>query len=187
MGLRKSELDAVTVGGARRLDGRIILAEYDPGWPTMFEMEAAQIRAALGDVAIRIEHVGSTAVPGLAAKPIIDIVMEVPDSRDESSYEAPLQAHGYVLRIREPDWFEHRMLKGPEADINLHVFTAGSPEVARMLRFRDHLRRDADDRMRYEAVKRQLETRKWEYVQDYADAKTEIIREIMERAEEDGG
>src|SRR5690349_21881543 len=91
----------------------ITLADYDPGWPVLFAREAARIRAALGDRAVQIEHAGSTSVPGLAAKPIIDILLAVPDSSDEHASVPALEAAGYVLRIREPDWFEHRLFKGP--------------------------------------------------------------------------
>jgi GrpB-like predicted nucleotidyltransferase (UPF0157 family) len=136
----------------------------------------------LGATVTRIEHVGSTSVPGLAAKPIIDIVMEVIDSNDESAYVAPLEPHGYQLRIREPDWYAHRVLKGPDTDINLHVFTVGCSEVVRMLKFRDHLRATPSDRRLYEATKRELAKRHWAFVQNYADAKTEIIETILARA-----
>jgi GrpB-like predicted nucleotidyltransferase (UPF0157 family) len=126
--------------------------------------------------------VGSTAVPGLSAKPIIDIVLGVEDSADENSYLSDLEAAGYVLRIREPDWFEHRLLKGPGTDINLHVFTNGSEEIDRMILFRDHLRTDSDDRMLYGSVKRDLAAQQWQRVQDYADAKSPVVGEIMKRA-----
>ena len=129
-----------------------------------------------------VEHAGSTSVPGLAAKPIIDIVLAVPDSADERAYVPAMEAAGYVLRVREPDWFEHRLFKGPDTDINLHVFTAGSTEIDRMLLFRDWLRDSDADREAYLRVKRDLAQRTWRHVQHYADAKTAIIRQIMERA-----
>lgn len=132
----------------------------------------------------RLEHVGSTSVPGLGAKPILDIVMEVDDSRDEATYVAPLEGLGYELRIREPDWWEHRVLKGTEPDVNLHVFSMSCPEVKRMLCFRDWLRNHPDDRLHYENEKRRLAARNWEYVQHYADAKTEMIEAILARASE---
>jgi GrpB-like predicted nucleotidyltransferase (UPF0157 family) len=121
-------------------------------------------------------------VPGLAAKPIIDIVLAVPDSSDEDTYVPALEAAGYVLRIREPDWYEHRVLKKTEPNVNLHVFTEGCVEIDRMLAFRDHLRADAADRELYERTKRDLAAREWAYVQDYADAKTEVVEEIITRA-----
>lgn len=179
----KADLDACTIGGARPHGGPIHLAECDPRWPELFEREAARIERALGDTAMRVEHVGSTSVPGLAAKPVIDILLEVPDSGDESAYVAPLESHGYELRIREPDWWEHRMLKGPDTDVNLHVFTAGCPEIGRMLRFRDHLRASPSARRLYELRKRELASREWDYVQHYADAKTRVIEDILARAD----
>jgi GrpB-like predicted nucleotidyltransferase (UPF0157 family) len=175
-------LAQVTVGGPRPLAGRIKLRDYDPGWPERFEQEAARVRAALGDRAVRLEHVGSTSVPGLPAKPIIDIALEVPDPGDESAYVPQLEAAGYELRIREPDWFEHRMFKTPGEDVQVHVFPAGSVETDRMVRFRDWLRRNAADRELYARTKAQLARRRWKYMQQYADAKTEVIGEIMARA-----
>ena len=131
---------------------------------------------------IRIEHVGSTSVPGLPAKPLIDIVLEVADSADEAAYVPAMESAGYVLRIREPDWYEHRLLKGPDTDVNVHVFTAGCEEVDRMLLFRDWLRANAADRELYAERKRELAGRDWKYMQQYADAKTAVVQEIMARA-----
>lgn len=179
---REEELQAFTVGELQPIAGPIVLAAYDPEWPVLFEREAARIRTILGERALRIEHVGSTSVSGLAAKPVIDIVLVVADSADEQAYVAPLEASGYVLRIREPDWHEHRVLKGPDTNVNLHVFSEGSPEIGRMLAFRDRLRAHDSDRMRYERAKRELAEREWKYVQDYADAKTAVVEEIIARA-----
>ena len=165
-----------------RADGPIRLADYDPSWPLLYEREAARIRSLLGDRVRLLEHVGSTSIPGIAAKPIIDIDLGVPDSADEPAYVPDLQAGGYVLRAREPDWFEHRLFNGPDTKINLHVFAAGSTEVDRMLAFRDYLRADEGERLLYEATKRELAARDWVYVQDYADAKTEIVEAIITRA-----
>ena len=94
----------------------------------------------------------------------------------------PLEEVGYVLRIREPEWHEHRLLRGPDTNLNLHVFSDGCPEVDRMIRFRDHLRGHPCDRALYERTKRDLASRNWTYVQHYADAKTAVIEEIVERA-----
>jgi GrpB-like predicted nucleotidyltransferase (UPF0157 family) len=176
------ELAKVRIGGLRPLTAPIEIREYDPSWPASYEREAARIRAVLGDRVVRIEHVGSTSVPGLAAKPIIDIGLEVPDSSVEEAYVPDMEGAGYVLRIREPDWFEHRLLKGPDTDINLHVFSAGCVELDRMLVFRDRLRASAEDRERYEATKRELAARNWKYTQQYADAKATIVRSIMAAA-----
>lgn len=176
------EIRAANVGEPTRIDGPIDLAEPDPTWPALFAREAERIRHALGDDAIAIEHVGSTSVPGLAAKPIIDILLVLADPADEISYVPLLEAVGYILRIREPEWYEHRMFRGPDTDVNLHVLPAGCVEIERMLAFRDHLRTNAADRDRYERAKRELASRTWEFGQNYADAKTEIVEDILTRA-----
>jgi GrpB-like predicted nucleotidyltransferase (UPF0157 family) len=176
------EIQRALIGGVTPHNAPITLAEYDPRWPALYEREAARIRATLGDSVILIEHGGSTSVPGLAAKPIIDIVLAVPDSADEPGYVPRLEVAGYVLRAREPDWYEHRMFKGPDTDINLHVFTAGCTEIDRMLLFRDWLRANDADRDAYLQVKQDLARRTWRHVQHYADSKTAIVEEIVARA-----
>jgi GrpB-like predicted nucleotidyltransferase (UPF0157 family) len=182
-GLRSDEeIQAYRVGPVVPHNATITLAEYDPRWPALFAREADRIRSVLGSTAVLIEHAGSTSVPGLAAKPIIDIVLAVPDSAAEEAYLPALEAAGYVLRIREPDWFEHRLFKGPDTDINLHVFTAGASEIGRMLLFRDWLRVNDADREFYLQVKRDLAQRTWRHVQHYADAKSATVAEIMARA-----
>jgi GrpB-like predicted nucleotidyltransferase (UPF0157 family) len=166
----------------QKVDGPVTLAEYDPDWPRLYEREAARIRSALGERVVLLEHVGSTSVAGLAAKPRIDILLVVPDSADEAAYVPALEAAGYELRLREPSWHEHRLLRGPDTDINLHVFSRGSTEIGKMLVFRDWLRTNPDDLALYEATKRELGARTWQYVQDYADAKTAVVNEILARA-----
>lgn len=158
------------------------LVEHDPGWAQLFAREAERIRRALGERVLGLEHVGSTSVPGLAAKPIVDVLLVVADSADEPAYVPLLEANGYVLRHREPEWYEHRMFKGPDTDINLHIFSAGCPEVRRTVAFRDRLRADAADRELYERSKRELAQRDWPTVQDYADAKSPIVADILARA-----
>jgi GrpB-like predicted nucleotidyltransferase (UPF0157 family) len=180
--LTEDQILAATVGERQPLNSTIYLAPYDPAWPSLFTRLAKQIRAALGDDLLLLEHVGSTSVPGLSAKPIIDIVLAVADSSDESSYVKPLEEKGYTLRIREPDWYEHRLLKSPDVQGNLHVFSDGCEEIERMLLFRDWLRSHADDRSLYEETKRELAARTWRYTQNYADAKTEVVQEILARA-----
>lgn len=162
--------------------GTITLVEPDPSWPLLFERDAARIREILGSRVIRLEHAGSTAVPGLVAKPIIDMILVVLDSSDESSYVPALTAAGYRVVLREPSWFEHRLLKGPDTDINLHVFSAGAVEVERMLRFRDRLRVDPGDRELYARTKRELARRPWRHVREYAEAKSEVVTVILGRA-----
>jgi len=176
------EIAAVRIGPPEVLNSTIYLARYDPEWPRLFEREAERIRAALGGSALLVEHAGSTSVPGLSAKPIIDIVLAVADTTDEQAYVPALEAAGYVLRVREPDWHEHRLLKGPDTNVNLHVFTIGCVEIERMLGFRDHLRADEADRVRYEQQKQELSQRTWKYVQHYADAKSEVVEEILTRS-----
>jgi GrpB-like predicted nucleotidyltransferase (UPF0157 family) len=178
----EEEILAVRIGPPELLNGPIVLVDYDPAWPHLFEREAARIRAVLGGRVELLEHVGSTSVPGLAAKPRIDMVLAVSNSSDEASYTPDLEAAGYILRIREPDWYEHRVFKGPDTDINLHVFSIGCPEIERMLMFRDHLRGGEVDRQLYEQTKRTLAARTWKFGQHYADAKSDVIEEILGRA-----
>jgi GrpB-like predicted nucleotidyltransferase (UPF0157 family) len=164
------------------LSERVFIVEYDHEWPALYAREAVRIRSALGHRALQIEHVGSTSVPGLAAKPVIDILLVVADSADEDAYAPPLQGGGYTLRIREKDWYEHRLFNGPDTPVNLHVLSSGCEEIERMLTFRDCLRTNAADRDLYARRKRELAEHNWASVQDYADAKTSIVREILGRA-----
>jgi GrpB-like predicted nucleotidyltransferase (UPF0157 family) len=164
------------------LSHKILIADYSPNWPQLFEREAARIRLVLGPRVLRIEHAGSTSVPGLAAKPVIDIILAVADSSAEDSYAPELETAGYSLRIREPDWFEHRLFNGPDTDVNLHVFSLGCAEIDRMLLFRDWLRSHAEDRDLYARTKLALAQQDWIDVQNYADAKTAVVEEIIGRA-----
>jgi GrpB-like predicted nucleotidyltransferase (UPF0157 family) len=179
----EAELARVTIGEVEPLPREIELRDYDPQWPVLYAREERRIRRVLGDRVVRIEHAGSTSVPGLAAKPIIDIALEVPDSADEAAYVPALEEAGYVLRIREPEWFEHRGFKGPDTPVTVHTFSRGCEEVDRMLLFRDRLRTDPADRALYEAAKRELASRNWRFVQQYADAKSDVVRTILLRAE----
>lgn len=180
--MTEEQIRAVTIGELQPLTAPITLAEYDPGWPALFERESARIRGALGARVVRLEHTGSTSVPGLAAKPIIDMLLVVADSGAVADYVPSLEAAGYAVRIREPDWYEHRVFKGPDTNVNLHVLSDGCPEIDRILAFRDRLRSHPDERLAYERAKRELATRDWKYVQNYADAKTEIVEAIIARA-----
>ena len=177
-------LETGLIGGAEKR--QIKLLDYDTDWPMKFEAHAKRIAGALGGTALQIEHVGSTSVPGLAAKPIIDILVVVPDSADESAYLPRLEAAGYVLRVREPDWNEHRMFRTPGRDVHVHVYSAGCPEIERVLTFRDRLRRNRDDRSRYEQVKRELAAKEWADMNAYADAKTEVIESIIAASQAGG-
>jgi GrpB-like predicted nucleotidyltransferase (UPF0157 family) len=185
----KEQIQAIVVGELQPLTEPIRFVDYDPEWPALYAREEARIRSILGERVIRIEHTGSTSVPGLAAKPIIDITMTVADVLDEPAYATDLEAAGYVVRIREhePEWYDHRVFKGPDTNVNLHVFSDGCVELERMVGFRDWLRTHDDDRDLYERTKRELIARDWEYVQNYADAKTGVVEGIMARAGLPGG
>jgi GrpB-like predicted nucleotidyltransferase (UPF0157 family) len=180
--LTEEQIIAAAVGARQPLNSTIYLAPYDPAWPSLFARLAKHIYEALGERLLQLEHVGSTSVPGLSAKPIIDMVLAVADSSDELSYVKPLEEKGYTLRIREPDWYEHRLLKPPDVQGKLHVFSAGCEEIEQMLLFRDWLRSHSDDRLLYEETKRKLAARTWKYTQNYADAKSEVVQEILARA-----
>lgn len=160
-------LDAVLVGGQRPVV--VSLAAPDPSWPARFDEHRARIVAALGDV--EVDHIGSTSVPGLAAKPIIDVQLVVADL--EIAVER-LVAAGYALRVREPG---HRVVQAPDA--NVHLYLPGDPEPAKVRRFRDRLRSDPAARKRYEEVKRGLAGREWPDMNHYAAAKGPVIEEIL--------
>lgn len=177
-----AEIRAFWVQEPPTLSSRIQIVDYDPTWPEQFQREASRVRAMLGDRVVMLEHTGSTSVPGLGAKNIIDMLLILRDSSDETTYVPDLESAGYVLVIREADWNEHRVFKGPDTNINLHVLSEGCPEIARVLGFRNWLRTHPDDRDRYEQTKRELSRRDWRYVQNYADAKTEIVEDIIARA-----
>jgi len=183
----EEQIRAAQVGELVPLVAPIQIVDYDPEWPRLYKREAERVRSALGDRVLLLEHVGSTSVPGLAAKPKIDMLLVVANSADESAYVPALEAAAYVLRIREPDWYEHRMFKGPDTDINLHVFSLGCQEIERMLLFRDWLRSNESDCRLYERTKRELARKNWKYTQNYADAKTAVVEEILARARGHGG
>lgn len=178
----EKQMQAARIGALRIRNAPIDLAEYSADWPVLFSREADRIRSVLGERVLQLEHVGSTSIPGLAAKPVIDILLAVRDSADEPAYVPAMEAAGYVLRGREPEWHEHRRFKGPDTNINLHVFSEGCPEIERMLFFRDRLRSNDQDRELYERTKRELAKRVWKYVQNYADAKGEVVEGIIARA-----
>jgi GrpB-like predicted nucleotidyltransferase (UPF0157 family) len=170
-------LDSVLIGGRERR--AVVIADYDAGWTRRFDAERERIEQALGGVALTIEHIGSTAVPGLAAKPIVDVLVTVADVGDETSYGPALERAGYELRVREP---EHRMYRTPARDVHVHVWGDGDPEGDRYLVFRDRLRASPDDRSEYERLKRSLAQREWSDMNHYADAKGPVIEAILARA-----
>ncbi|REJ05469.1 GrpB family protein [Microbacterium bovistercoris] len=168
----------------------IAVVPYDDAWPDRFAQIAAGIRDVLGPRALRVEHIGSTSVPGLAAKPIIDIDLTVADPADEAGYVPALVSSGWVHTVREPWWHEHRMLKLTEPSVNLHVFGPDSPEPWRHTVLRDHLRADAADRERYAAVKVESALAAnvaHETVDEYNARKQRVLREIIGRAMDAAG
>jgi GrpB-like predicted nucleotidyltransferase (UPF0157 family) len=171
--------DEVLIGGIEKRE--IVIVDYDPRWSDQFQKHADILSRALGSKALGIEHVGSTSVPGLAAKPIIDIDVLVEDSSDEAAYLLALLRAGYVLRVREPDWHQHRMFRTPELDVHVHIFSQGCPEVIRHLAFRDRLRTCLEDRLLYESVKRKLAREDWSDMNAYARAKSEVVEQILGR------
>ncbi|MGI8631527.1 MAG: GrpB family protein [Solirubrobacterales bacterium] len=170
-------LDGVLIGG--REEREIRMVDYDDEWPRRFEAERQRIQAAIGSSTGRIEHIGSTAVPGLAAKPVVDVMISVEDPADESAYVPQLEAAGYVLRVREAG---HRMLRTPAKDVHLHVWVAGSDDERRHLVFRDRLRASEADRFEYDQTKPQL-IGHWRDMNHYAQAKDAVITRIMRRAD----
>jgi len=164
------------IGGNERR--AIVLVDYDLSWLARFQDERAKITAALGTAAIGIEHIGSTSVPGLAAKPIIDVLVTVADIEDEPQYLPALQRAGYVLRVREPG---HRMVRTPELDVHVHIWPDGDPAVTACLAFRNRLRLSIADRDLYAATKRRLAQQDWPTMDHYADAKSDVILQILSR------
>jgi GrpB-like predicted nucleotidyltransferase (UPF0157 family) len=160
------------------------LTPYDHAWPTAYAEHEARIRRAVGPAALAVEHIGSTSVPGLAAKPIIDVLVTVPDLVDEEAYLPALLGAGYELRVREAG---HRLVRPPGLDAHVHVLEPDDPAAHDYLLLRDHLRRDEADRALYERTKRDLLTRDWSDMNAYADAKTDVIEAIKARARERNG
>jgi GrpB-like predicted nucleotidyltransferase (UPF0157 family) len=172
------------VAGATPAVG-VDVTDPDPAWPRRYEELAGRIRAALGWKALVLEHVGSTSVPGLAAKPVIDIDLTVADPGREQDYVPALETIGLRLVIREPWWYGHRLLRTDEPACNLHVFGPDSPEPVRHRIFRDWLRGNPAERDRYAAVKRQAASAanaRGEHVMQYNARKEPVIREIYHRA-----
>jgi GrpB-like predicted nucleotidyltransferase (UPF0157 family) len=175
---RRPDVTAVEFVGSASGRG-LVLHRHDDRWAAIYREHRQRIRDALAGVDVEIDHIGSTSVPGLAAKPIIDIVVTVEDITAEEDFLDALLAAGYELRVREPG---HRLVRTPACDVHVHLFERGDPAVDEYLLFRDHLRSDADDRALYESTKRALLSRRWDDMNDYATAKTDVILEIKARA-----
>ncbi len=170
--------DAVFIGGPEKR--AIVIEEHDPAWAARFQQVHAALQQALGPAARSIEHFGSTADPGLAAKGIIDVMVTVDDADDEPAFGPALEAHGFAIRVRQTG---HRMYRPAAHDVHVHVCTHGSEGARVRLLFRDWLRHDAADRRLYEETKRELAQQDWEATNDYSDAKGAVVAEILGRAE----
>ena len=170
-------LDTALIGG--REQRPVIIEPYNPLWPEAFTELAVAIQRAVGSRALSLDHIGSTSVPGLAAKPIIDIVLTVEQVANESHYLRQLEAAGFTLRVREEG---HRMFRTPDRAVHLHVFSAGDPAVTNYLDLRDWLRVDARDRELYASTKKRLAQRQWPDMNYYAEAKTDVISRILAHA-----
>lgn len=165
------------VGGIEKR--ALVLADYSPRWSEAYIEHEGRIRAALGPAAVQIEHIGSTSVPRLAAKPVIDVLVTVEDITAEEDYLDQLLDVGYELRVREPG---HRMVRTPARDVHVHVLEVGDEAADDYLLFRNHLRADPEDRDLYERTKLALIEQDWADMNAYAEAKTGVITEIKERA-----
>lgn len=180
------------VEGYTQAPVRFEVCEYDPGWPADFDRVATGVRTAIGDRALEIHHVGSTSVPGLPAKPIIDVDLVVADPADEASYVPDLVAAGFVHAIREPWWHDHRLLKGVDPVSHLHVFGPDCAEVIRHRMFRDWLVQHPDARERYAEAKRtaaaEMNARPGGGTgMDYNRHKQPVVRELYDRMFRDHG
>lgn len=171
------ELDGMLIGA--RTPGPVALSEYDPQWPGRFEAVRVELDEALGPMAVAIEHIGSTAVPGLVAKPVIDVLVTVEAIEPDDEYVAAIEAAGYELRVRA---IGHRMLRTPARDVHVHVWSENSAEAVDYLLFRDRLRSSGPDREEYARLKRKLAHRDWPDLNYYARAKGPFIADLLSRA-----
>ena len=159
------------------------VVDYDPRWPKLFERMRKRLAKELGAAAVRIDHVGSTAVPGLAAKPVIDIQVSVPDVEDEGAYVAAIERCGQALRYREKGHRYFRPPPGRKRTYQVHVCSAGSQWERDHLLFRDFLRAHADEARRYEAMKYDVAGHHRGDRIGYNDAKGPLIQELTAAAE----
>ena len=175
---RRPDVTAVElVGGIEPLE--LELHDYDERWVGLYLDHRRRILDALAAANVGVEHIGSTSVPGLAAKPIIDIVVTVDDITAEEDYLVPVLAAGYELRVREPG---HRLVRTPDRDVHVHIYETNAQAVTDYLLLRDRLRDDADDRALYARTKRELISQGFDDMNAYSDAKTEVIAAIVARA-----
>ena len=170
--------DFELIGGEEQREIKIV--PYDKNWPLRYKTEKKKIEKAIASQEHHIEHVGSTSIEGLPAKPIIDIQVSIQDPNDESSFVPALEEQGYILRVREEG---HRMMRTSKLDVHIHICQIGSDWERRHLLFRDWLRHNETDRKAYGDLKEKLSKQSWETMNHYADAKGDLIQEITKRAE----
>ncbi|GAB2760390.1 GrpB family protein [Nocardioides salsibiostraticola] len=154
---------------------------YDPSWSSAYDILRGRIVQALGDAVMSVEHVGSTSVRGLAAKPVIDIDLTVADSGDEATWLRALEDLGMELTVREPEWEQHRCLRARDPRGNVHVWSPGSIEARRHVAFRDWLRAHPSDRDDYARTKRAVAAEGHTDVMAYNNAKGAMIYDLYER------
>ena len=160
------------------------IVPYDPIWPTHFKQLGRELRSALERTALRIDHIGSTAVPGLAAKPIIDVQISVTAFEPLDAYRLPLERLGYDFRAENPERTKRYFREAPGTPRrHIHVRRAGSWAEQFALLFRDYLRTHTEEAQRYESLKYQLAARYKEDRHGYTDAKAPFIWEIIAKAD----
>ncbi|EPG8536268.1 GrpB family protein [Citrobacter amalonaticus] len=172
--------DSYFVNGVPPIENVAVVA-YDPLWPNIYSTLASKIMIELGSNLLEIDHVGSTAVPGLAAKSIIDIDLTVADAADEKTYVSALENLGYRLIVREPRFHGHRLFHHDNPRVNLHVFTQDTPETARHLLFRDWLRQSEKDCKLYANAKFEAVKDCSFDIQKYHENKSKVVHDIYQR------
>jgi GrpB-like predicted nucleotidyltransferase (UPF0157 family) len=160
----------------------VVIVDYDPHWAKMFAEEEARIVEALRGLDAAVEHVGSTSVPGLAAKPIIDILIFVPDPEAAEKAIAPITALGYDYRGELGIPGRLYFSGSHPHKYHLHMYPRGHPEIARLLLFRDYLRANSDAARDYAELKRALAEKFRDNREGYTEAKSDFIRSVEKRA-----
>ncbi|NTZ50821.1 MULTISPECIES: GrpB family protein [Citrobacter freundii complex] len=172
--------DSYFVNGVPPIENIEVVA-YDHSWPQIYSALESKIKNKLGSNLLKIDHVGSTAVPGLAAKPVIDIDVTVADAEDEEIYVLALESLGYRLIVREPRFHGHRLFHYENPRVNLHVFTQHTPETARHLLFRDWLRLSENDRKLYADAKLEAIKDCSFDIQKYHENKKRVVHDIYRK------
>jgi GrpB-like predicted nucleotidyltransferase (UPF0157 family) len=174
------------------VNNTVVIVDYDPAWPGLYEEESARVREAAAGLLLAVEHVGSTAVPGLAAKPIVDLMAGVADKAAAEACLAPLAAIGYTDVTRQPpeevDWFfclgNHPV---PNHGYHVHLMRYPSAFWERHVLFRDYLRQNADVASAYERLKRELAVRYRDDRPAYTEAKDDFVEEALRQARKEQG